>query len=1006
MKQLAFVIAIAIALNAQPAEAQQTRETPQHAPGWGALKNSQDINNQNSLRQRNAEFCWCRFGVLPGFPFHFLDQDFNRLPHAIQKSAKFRDPAKLPSASEAWVENQIGPKQPITSQPQRLHQPGTIEQTQATTIGQLPTENEAWAQTRIEPTYKIQPQDQRLNRTTATTQLHQTQQETRFQQGVGQLEVPSGIIVDGTHTQTTDIVQHQRRDEIQSRPATDEVVIESSSPILQRPISQDAIVIERESSEFPQTEILLSETVGRRQDQRLNRATATTQLHQTQQETRFQQGVGQLEVPSGIIVDGTHTQTTEIVQHQSRPATDEVVIESSSAIRQRPISQDAMVAPQQSSEFPQTEILLSETDGRRILEGQHLVQQEEEGRVSNLVTDSALSSSAVTAVQQRTKRQSQGSKPTLATKRTQRNNRVVRRVRNQGKQRTGSAFLMWVPWWLLPIAAWYGYKWWSSRRQGSAAEARLENSSHRGQQRVTRSRNATAAKTNSKIGPVPPRRREQANESVVSNRNNLVEAADSTIQTDAKTTERQTINKERLTADQKATVHSRSEDPRTQDLSETRSQETISLARGTEGESNRNSNEIHSTTRRIETEPAKADSGRSEFAQIHREPTEESNKIRTTTRRIETEPAKADSDRSEFTQIRRETTDESIRSEADSRVVANQSPEAEPRRNSRDERFDWTSIEGVDAKIQEALYQRGYNRFEDLEQLEPGKLRSEIAACGLKMDQSDCQRWIERASQTFSIGNGDSRDRSEGQRTGSSNVNELTRREQSTRSIQSESDSNSSNGVNRQADDLTRIKGIGPATVELLNQSGIHSFADLRDRNLGQLQQILRAGGDNFQLIDPVSWHAQATHAAQCEWQALELWEKEDDESAQVESRRQEETTLSFNTSSEDLTQIRGIGPATQQRLNDAGVFSLSQIANMDTQQFADVLGDQDGQFNLVDPETWQSQAKELIGSVTDIDCESGIVSEIRDLEELADEVADFAKDLSREETLESAVDR
>ena len=899
MKQLAFVIAIAIALNAQPAEAQQTRETPQHAPGWGALKNSQDINNQNSLRQRNAEFCWCRFGVLPGFPFHFLDQDFNRLPHAIQKPAKFRDPAKLPSASEAWVENQIGPKQPITSQPQRLHQPGTIEQTQATTIGQLPTENEAWAQTRIEPTYKIQPQGQRLNRTTATTQLHQTQQETRFQQGVGQLKVPSGIIV-----------------------------------------------------------------------------------------------------------DGTHTQTTEIVQHQSRPATDEVVIESSSAIRQRPISQDAMVAPQQSSEFPQTEILLSETDGRRILEGQHLVQQEEEGRVSNLVTDSALSSSAVTAVQQRTKRQSQGSKPTLATKRTQRNNRVVRRVRNQGKQRTGSAFLMWVPWWLLPIAAWYGYKWWSSRRQGSAAEARLENSSHRGQQRVTRSRNATAAKTNSKIGPVPPRRREQANESVVSNRNNLVEAADSTIQTDAKTTERQTINKERLTADQKATVHSRSEDPRTQDLSETRSQETISLARGTEGESNRNSNEIHSTTRRIETEPAKADSGRSEFAQIHREPTEESNKIRTTTRRIETEPAKADSDRSEFTQIRRETTDESIRSEADSRVVANQSPEAEPRRNSRDERFDWTSIEGVDAKIQEALYQRGYNRFEDLEQLEPGKLRSEIAACGLKMDQSDCQRWIERASQTFSIGNGDSHDRSEGQRTGSSNVNELTRREQSTRSIQSESDSNSSNGVNRQADDLTRIKGIGPATVELLNQSGIHSFADLRDRNLGQLQQILRAGGDNFQLIDPVSWHAQATHAAQCEWQALELWEKEDDESAQVESRRQEETTLSFNTSSEDLTQIRGIGPATQQRLNDAGVFSLSQIANMDTQQFADVLGDQDGQFNLVDPETWQSQAKELIGSVTDIDCESGIVSEIRDLEELADEVADFAKDLSREETLESAVDR
>ncbi len=62
-------------------------------------------------------------------------------------------------------------------------------------------------------------------------------------------------------------------------------------------------------------------------------------------------------------------------------------------------------------------------------------------------------------------------------------------------------------------------------------------------------------------------------------------------------------------------------------------------------------------------------------------------------------------------------------------------------------------------------------------------------------------------------------------------------------------------------DDLTIIEGIGPKISELLNASGIRTFAQLAAASPGRLQGILEAGGRRFGLADPGTWPQQAALA-------------------------------------------------------------------------------------------------------------------------------------------------
>jgi predicted flap endonuclease-1-like 5' DNA nuclease len=75
------------------------------------------------------------------------------------------------------------------------------------------------------------------------------------------------------------------------------------------------------------------------------------------------------------------------------------------------------------------------------------------------------------------------------------------------------------------------------------------------------------------------------------------------------------------------------------------------------------------------------------------------------------------------------------------------------------------------------------------------------------------------------------------------------------------------------AERLERIEGIGPKVASLLNEAGIHTFAQLAETEVGRLNKLLQDNRLNF--INPSTWPAQARLAAGGRWQDLEALQNE-----------------------------------------------------------------------------------------------------------------------------------
>ncbi len=70
------------------------------------------------------------------------------------------------------------------------------------------------------------------------------------------------------------------------------------------------------------------------------------------------------------------------------------------------------------------------------------------------------------------------------------------------------------------------------------------------------------------------------------------------------------------------------------------------------------------------------------------------------------------------------------------------------------------------------------------------------------------------------------------------------------------------------ADDLKIIEGIGPKVQQLLNQHGIHTFAQLAAADVAQVKSWLEAAGYGY--MDPGSWPQQADLAAKGDSEGLQ----------------------------------------------------------------------------------------------------------------------------------------
>lgn len=75
------------------------------------------------------------------------------------------------------------------------------------------------------------------------------------------------------------------------------------------------------------------------------------------------------------------------------------------------------------------------------------------------------------------------------------------------------------------------------------------------------------------------------------------------------------------------------------------------------------------------------------------------------------------------------------------------------------------------------------------------------------------------------------------------------------------------------ADDLTTLEGIGPRVAGILNEAGIHSFADLAAANADEVEKNLDAAG--LQMMDPGGWIEQARLAAKGDMQGLKKLQDE-----------------------------------------------------------------------------------------------------------------------------------
>lgn len=77
--------------------------------------------------------------------------------------------------------------------------------------------------------------------------------------------------------------------------------------------------------------------------------------------------------------------------------------------------------------------------------------------------------------------------------------------------------------------------------------------------------------------------------------------------------------------------------------------------------------------------------------------------------------------------------------------------------------------------------------------------------------------------------------------------------------------------VGYDADDLTRIEGIGPKIQQLLQQANIRTFAQLAKSEVATLRQILEAAGGRFRLANnPETWPKQAALAKNGRWAELQ----------------------------------------------------------------------------------------------------------------------------------------
>ena len=138
-----------------------------------------------------------------------------------------------------------------------------------------------------------------------------------------------------------------------------------------------------------------------------------------------------------------------------------------------------------------------------------------------------------------------------------------------------------------------------------------------------------------------------------------------------------------------------------------------------------------------------------------------------------------------------------------------------------------TSITGIDDATQHALYKAGYLTFSDLAKASEREIQLALSRQDHRFTSADFSRWTAEATLV-------SQD----------DLKTSKKQEVKPATIKSVVDTTTPTAPAFHGDDLTRIRGIGPATAELLKAAGIKTFSALAKAGTPRLQEILDSGGN------------------------------------------------------------------------------------------------------------------------------------------------------------------
>lgn len=76
-----------------------------------------------------------------------------------------------------------------------------------------------------------------------------------------------------------------------------------------------------------------------------------------------------------------------------------------------------------------------------------------------------------------------------------------------------------------------------------------------------------------------------------------------------------------------------------------------------------------------------------------------------------------------------------------------------------------------------------------------------------------------------------------------------------------------------EADDLTKIEGVGPKAAEALVNAGLDTYAKVAKADADEMKEILTEASSRMAHLDPTSWPKQAQMAADGQWDELKEWQ-------------------------------------------------------------------------------------------------------------------------------------